>query len=236
MSCAFVRIEAAGCEVPCVVHRPEGAPQGTVVCVQPFLEEANRSRRLFNTVGAALAARGWACLLPDLPGCGESPQELAQTRWRTWVDTLAGLIAQQAPPVRLFSIRLGSLVAAHAADIAPVAHHFALAPIDRGDTHLRHWLRVRALASKEIGPETNIAALEAEFAAGRPLLLAGAWVPAALAADIAAARWPGADYCGAVVYRLGPGLGGIDAPVFWQLAEPPEPGEAAAQIADLVLA
>lgn len=236
MTREIVSVEVAGCAVPCVAHRPAEAPRGGVICVQPFLEEANRTRRLFNMVGAALAARGWTCLLPDLPGCGESPHALMQVRWQTWVEALAGLIARQEPPVRLFSIRLGALVAAQAAVRTPVERHVALAPVDRGDTHLRHWLRVRALASREIGPEVSVADLEGEIAAGRPLLLAGARVPAELAQEIAAARWPGTDYAGAAVYRLGPGIGGIDAPVYWQLAEPPEPGAAALQIADLVLA
>lgn len=236
MNRAFITTEHAGVVVPCLAHSPEPPRRGTVICVQPFLEEANRTRRLFNVVGEALAARGWSCLLPDLPGCGESPTDLAQARWHPWVETLAALIAQTEPPVRLFSIRLGALIAAHAVVRAPVERHFALGPIDRGDTHLRHWLRVRALASKEVGPEVRVTDMEADIAAGRSLLLAGAEVSAALATDIAAAQWPGTDYQGAVVYRLGSGPGAVEAPVYWQLAEPPEPGDVAAHLADLVLA
>src|SRR3546814_7955467 len=47
---------------------PAGAPRTTVLFVPPLFEEANRTRRTLVLAMRALAAQGFAALLPDLPG------------------------------------------------------------------------------------------------------------------------------------------------------------------------
>src|SRR3546814_4854209 len=51
---------------------PAGAPRTTVLFVPPLFEEANRTRRTLVLAMRALAAQGFAALLPDLPGQNES--------------------------------------------------------------------------------------------------------------------------------------------------------------------
>ena len=56
---------------------PTGAPRATVVNVPPLFEEANRTRRTLVLAMRALAADGFAAVLPDLPGQNESLVPLA---------------------------------------------------------------------------------------------------------------------------------------------------------------
>src|SRR3546814_16734741 len=51
---------------------PADAPRATIVIVPPLFEEANRTRRTLVLAMRALAADGFAAVLPDLPGPNES--------------------------------------------------------------------------------------------------------------------------------------------------------------------
>ena len=46
---------------------PAGTPRATILFVPPLFEEANRTRRTLVLAMRALAADGFATLLPDLP-------------------------------------------------------------------------------------------------------------------------------------------------------------------------
>jgi len=62
-----------------------------VVFAQPFVEEMNKSRRMAALQARALAGQGWAVLLPDLLGCGDSPGDKGDARWTAWVDDSVAL-------------------------------------------------------------------------------------------------------------------------------------------------
>ena len=49
--------------------------RAALVCVQPFAEEANLSRRVLVAQARRLAARGVAVLVPDVYGTGDSAGE-----------------------------------------------------------------------------------------------------------------------------------------------------------------
>src|SRR3546814_11084271 len=51
---------------------PVGTSSATILIVPPLFEEANRTRRTLVLAMRALAAEGFAALLPDLPGQNES--------------------------------------------------------------------------------------------------------------------------------------------------------------------
>ena len=55
----------------------------------PLFEEMNRTRALLATIMRALAADGFSCWLPDLPGTGESERVLADVSWQDWKDAAA---------------------------------------------------------------------------------------------------------------------------------------------------
>ena len=49
-----------------------------ILFVPPLFEEMNRTRALIAAIMRALAARGYGCWLPDLPGTGESLRALGE--------------------------------------------------------------------------------------------------------------------------------------------------------------
>jgi len=63
--------------------RPEGEPDGTLLCVHGFPE----SSWMWNHVLEAAAAAGWRAVAPDLPGYGDSPYDGPAT----WDRHLAAL-------------------------------------------------------------------------------------------------------------------------------------------------
>ena len=63
---------------------PDTAPRGALVYLPPFAEEANRSRRMAVLQTRRLAARGWAVLLLDPFGTGNSGGSFPEARWETW--------------------------------------------------------------------------------------------------------------------------------------------------------
>lgn len=92
--------------------RTQGEQLPVQVLILPALfDEANRMRRFTVQLMAALATRGVGSLLPDLPGTGESPVDLATlgpTHWREAVDSLR---AQFPEETRLTAtIRGGALL------------------------------------------------------------------------------------------------------------------------------
>ena len=132
-----------------------------LLLVPALFDEANKLRRFTVEVMRRLDAAGVDCLLPDLPGCGESLAPLVvqtPTSWRTAMATAAA----QWGATHVLAIRGGALV-------APALPGWALAPV-KGASVLRQMLRARVLAAREAGREESSEALLAEAkASGREL-------------------------------------------------------------------
>lgn len=75
----------------------------------PLFEEMNRTRALLATVMRALAARGFECWLPDLPGTGESDQALETISWQDWRDA-AGAAFEASGAAASVALRGGALL------------------------------------------------------------------------------------------------------------------------------
>lgn len=102
------------------VTPPEGCPErGALLCVQPFGEEANLSRRVIVAQAVRLAAQGWTTLLLDPFGTGDSDGRTDAATLQFWrADLLrASRLARErvAGPFVLWGIRLGALLAAELA-------------------------------------------------------------------------------------------------------------------------
>lgn len=106
---------------------PAEAPP--VLIVPPLFEEMNRTRALIAATMRALAAKGYAAWLPDLPGTGESERPLSEVSWDDWraaVSEAADHVAAasgRAPIVA--AIRGGCLID----DAAEGAGHWRFAPV-----------------------------------------------------------------------------------------------------------
>ena len=98
---------------------PGTAERGSLLCVQPFGEEANLSRRVLVAQAARLAALGWTTLFLDPYGTGDSDGATAEARLEVWQADLlrASQLARQrvAGPFVLWGVRLGTLLAAELA-------------------------------------------------------------------------------------------------------------------------
>jgi alpha-beta hydrolase superfamily lysophospholipase len=119
---------------------PDGGP--TVIAALPLFEEGNRTRTAMVDVLRRLAARGVGCVLPDLPGAGESLVATCDATVAMWREAFAAACARVAGPVHVVAWRGGALLDTDAA----VASRWYLAP-QSGASLVRELTRVRALGS-----------------------------------------------------------------------------------------
>lgn len=89
----------------------------------PLFEELNRTRALLATAMRALAAEGFSCWLPDLPGTGESERALEEVTWEDWRSAAAAAF-ESAGAVASVGLRGGALLDRR----SPVRWRFAPAP------------------------------------------------------------------------------------------------------------
>ena len=70
----------------CIYHAPppDRVCRGAFIYVHPFAEEMNRSRRVVTLQARQFAENGYAVLIIDLFGCGDSTGEFADATWEIW--------------------------------------------------------------------------------------------------------------------------------------------------------
>jgi hypothetical protein len=125
----------------------------------PLFEEMNRTRALLATAMRALAARGFQCWLPDLPGTGESERALEETGWQDWREAAASAF-EAAGAVASIGLRGGALLD----EPAPARWRFAPAT---GASLARDLARA-GLMTEGCGGYAPSEALLAELAAAEP--------------------------------------------------------------------
>ncbi|UNK81113.1 hypothetical protein MNQ96_08635 [Sphingopyxis granuli] len=202
---------------------PAGTPRATVLFVPPLFEEANRTRRTLVLAMRALAADGFAALLPDLPGQNESLTPLVEVDLARWIEALAAVAERIDGPLIVASLRGGCLVDHR----ARAAAHWRLAPAG-GASLLRTLLRARVSADREAGASSSLESLQAE-ARNTPLLLAGNLLSPAMIAQLG-----GAEVQPVAPLRslpLGSGDGALPGTPLWLRAEPGEDAAMAHTIA-----
>jgi exosortase A-associated hydrolase 2 len=166
----------------CILHQPDvgAVPRGTVVHVHAFAEEMNKSRRMVALAARALAATGWAVLLVDLDGCGDSSGDFGEATWSGWIEDVefAQLWATErfGGPCWLWGLRGGCLVVAEAnARACGRAPLLLWQPVLSGRLHLTQFLRLK-LAGEALGgaeERTGVSALRARLARGASVEIAG---------------------------------------------------------------
>lgn len=173
------------------IHHPPagGTPKALVLYVHPFAEEMNKARRMAAMQSRALAADGLAVLQIDLLGCGDSAGEFGDATWSHWVNDVeaaARWLQQQyppergspAPPLWLWGLRAGSLLATQAAALLAEAgthsHLLFWQPTPAGKLLLQQFLRLKAAGELLAGQaKAAMDQLRAELAAGRAVEVAG---------------------------------------------------------------
>lgn len=181
--------------------------QGVVLYFAPMAEEMNRCRWQAASLGRALAARGYACLILDPYGSGESTGRVIDATWQIWRDDAKqalGWLVQRHPgvPATLWGMRLGALLAADLAAqpdgpaMGAVQHLLLWQPVLDGAMFLNQYLRLR-LASQLVqsGEAETTKSLRARLDAGEVLEVAGYPLTGVLATGMAAVQmaslsWP----------------------------------------------
>lgn len=193
------------------IYRFGPAEGPVVVAALPLFEEANRTRSFVVTLLRALADRGVAGALPDLPGQGESLVPTEAARLADLRDAYAAAIRHCDRPAFALGIRSGALLDATAA----LGGRWHLAPVAGADL-VRELERIRQAGGGEDYAGNRIApALISELqgagiaARARTVRLEGDARPADL-------RVPGAP--------------------LWRRAEPDNDSHLAARLADDIAA
>jgi exosortase A-associated hydrolase 2 len=202
----FLTVDDSALGARLVIHHPPAGARlrGLVVYAHPFAEEMNKSRRMAALQSRALAAAGFAVLQIDLLGCGDSAGDFGDARWPRWVDDLvfaarwlqqqhAAAAGEPAPPLWLWGLRAGSLLAVQAAQrlaAAGQACHFVFwQPVPLGKLLLQQFLRLKAAGELAAGQaKAAMEQLRAELAAGRAVEVAGYRLDPALCAGLEAAQ------------------------------------------------
>lgn len=209
-----------------ILHEPAAQPvRGAVLYVHPFAEELNKSRRMVALQARRLAELGYAVLIPDLHGCGDSSGDFSDARWGTWLQDLGQCVEQlqagyQAPLI-LWGLRAGCLLISDLLQTRaemPAATLF-WQPVTNGELHLTQFLRLRMAAGMIGGAKETTAQLRARLDAGEVLEVAGYGLAPELAARLAAAR-------------LQPPKGGSVCWLEVTQAEPPTLPPASARVVD----
>jgi hypothetical protein len=121
---------------------PDTGP--VVVAALPLFEEANRTRAFVITILRALAERGIAGGLPDLPGQSESLVSLETVKIMQMRDAYQAVVDSFERPVYALGIRSGALLDT----LALVNGRWHFAPQD-GAELLRELKRIRQTAVRE---------------------------------------------------------------------------------------
>ena len=193
-----------------------GSQGPAILFLAPLFEEANRTRHFLIQIMRGLAAQGFACYLPDLPGTLESPTPLEDCGWDDWTGAIAAVAATIDAPILTASLRAGCLLDAAANPLA----RWRLAPQD-GATLARELVRIRMAAAREDGQVFTAAELGAELGT-RDFTVAGYRIAPALGAGIKGATIDASN--GVRTIRLEGDIQSADARIaaqpLWRRSEP----------------
>lgn len=141
----------------------EGQSRGSLLYVPPFAEEMNRCRHIVAEQTRALAKQGYASLILDLYGTGDSVGEYTEASWSIWVQNIQcaadWLESKTQTQVMLWGLRLGALLAANVANTDPqrFARLLLWQPVLDGKLFLTQYMRLRIafLMDNNLPPETT---------------------------------------------------------------------------------
>jgi len=134
-----------------------------VIAAMPLFEEANRTRAFIVTVLRALADRGIASVLPDLPGTGESlidTENASLNDWNIALSSLTENIGAERGAVHGIAVRGGALID------APFASRWHFAPIP-GESLVRDLLRTRLTGKDSADDAIELSGPPVELAGNR---------------------------------------------------------------------
>lgn len=152
-----------------------------IIHIPAFAEEMNRSRRMVALQAQAFSDQGYAVLVFDLFGTGDSTGDFGEATWEIWlqnIDTAIDWLKQQgAQSIDLWSLRIGALLAM---DFAGHNRHriqrlIAWQPVLNGDTFVTQFLRLRVAAAmmNNNAPREKTSDLKQQLLEGQDVEVAG---------------------------------------------------------------
>ena len=164
-----------------IFYPSQGTHRGTFVYIHPFAEEMNKSRRMAALQARAFAKLGFAVLVIDLYGCGDSDGNLNNATWTIWKqDVLSAvdwLSQRKLGPLHCWGLRLGTILGLNIWHDSSDVFESALLwqPILKGETFMTQFLRLAiagdALREGKGGLTTNT--LREQISAGDMVEVAG---------------------------------------------------------------
>ena len=205
----FWHYDSLGIAQPIMSFGPDSGPQ--LLIIPPLFEELNRTRKLLSDVMRALAAKGIASHLPDLPGTGESETELVDTGWSDWRHTINDA-ANACNAGAVLAIRGGCLLD----DAAASKPLMRFSPVE-GKRLVRDLVRSRSLNDTDFDSDAQ----KAVFTDG-PTMLGGYQITSALACAVRDAAIAEVETVKTLrlVTEHGDADGQVAGPPLWRRAEP----------------
>lgn len=166
---------------------------GSLLWLPPFAEEANCARRHIVAAARECQALGYASLLIDPFGTGESDGDFNQATWDIWrhnvIDAARWLREHDAAPLWLVGVRAGALLAADVVSEILPAGMACWQPVSAGRMVLDNFLRMKLAAEWAQSGSANaidiLTRLREELSTGLTVEVAGYELSASLAGALA---------------------------------------------------
>lgn len=172
-------LESSAGRIFLILRVPEAA-QHCVLFVPPFGEEMNKSRRQVTETAQSLVAKGFAVIVFDLLGTGDSQGDFADATWEAWKTNVASAMEwaerEGLPVDMVIATRLGCALAAESLQTAgrTVSRTIFWQPVDNGRQFMTQLLRLRVAASlMEADKNETVDGLKTRLASGETLEIAG---------------------------------------------------------------
>lgn len=209
----------------------DGAVRGRLVLLQPFAEEANKSRRMLADIARAAASAGWLVVMGDYLGTGDSAGDFGDANWATWVADAAVFAADAGNdelPLVLCGLRVGALVAADAVRGGlNCTALLAINPVLSGKQALTQFLRLGAASDlgQDASARIDTRVFRDRLAAGEAVEIAGYTLSPALAAGMEESEFIlGADTGAAGWIEIGAAAGELSPAAARQITKLREAG------------
>lgn len=156
-------------------------PKGYILHVPAFAEEMNKSRRMVALQAHAFAEAGYAVLVLDVFGTGDSAGDFSEATWSLWKQDLAAacqwLVGRGAITITLWGLRIGVLLAIDfAVDTEfKINHLLCWQPVLSGELFIMQFLRLRVATTMmdRYAPQEKTADLKQKLLDGQLLEVAG---------------------------------------------------------------
>ncbi|MDX9740788.1 MAG: hydrolase 2, exosortase A system-associated [Gammaproteobacteria bacterium] len=192
-----------------LLHPPrERSARGAILYAHPFAEELNKSRRMVALQARRFAELGYAVLVPDQFGCGDSAGDFGDARWELWLADLsrqaAWLQERYQARVTLWGLRTGCLLLSELSrrQTLDIERMLWWQPVIDGEQYLVQFLRLRMAATMMGGNKETTRELRERLAGGEALEVAGYLLHPRMAAALAGARLAPPAHTGAAVHWL----------------------------------